>query len=277
MQYFNLGGGTSIKIAASTAPSVSSYDPDAQLFFDAQATAGVTLSVIEMDAVNQLVLDMKTAGIWTKMLAIYPFVGNTATSHKWNLKDPRDLDIAYRLQFFGGMAHNSDGIQGNAINSYADTFLGHNLTRTTGGVSTYLLDNIAQNSAAIRVDSGASVITQILPRWSDGTSYFRAYTTSSISIPNSDSKGFYAVSRISNNQVIVNFKGSNNTYVNTLAAINTDRSYYIMAGHSTLNTAEAIGSRKIAFTTIHNDMDGTDLLNLYAAVQTFQTALGRQV
>ena len=31
------------------------------------------------------------------MKAIYPFVGGTATTHKFNLKDPADINAAFRL------------------------------------------------------------------------------------------------------------------------------------------------------------------------------------
>jgi hypothetical protein len=35
---------------------------------------------------------------------------------------PRDLNVAYRLQFNGGWTHNSNGIQGDGNTAYADTF-----------------------------------------------------------------------------------------------------------------------------------------------------------
>ena len=94
------------------------FDTDAQAFITA---AGITDST-QQNAINQLVLDLKSYSLWTKMSAIYPFVGGTSTTHKFNLKDPRDLDVAYRLAFFGGWTHNANGITGNGTNTYADTF-----------------------------------------------------------------------------------------------------------------------------------------------------------
>jgi hypothetical protein len=253
-------------------PSVQ-FDPDAQAFITAAAITDST----QQNAVNQLVLDMKTTNIWTKMEVVYPFVGGTATSHKWNLKDPRDLDVAYRLSFYGGVTHNSDGIQGNAVNAYADTYLTHSLTRDTGGISTYILNNIAEDSAAIRVDSGSALISQILPRFNDNISYLRAYSTTNITIPNSDSRGFYGTSRINSSSVTVNFKGVNNAYTNSVGTLNsTYKPYYIMAGNGASGT-ERFGSHIIAFTTIHSGMSNDDLLNLYNIVENFQTTLGRNV
>lgn len=54
------------------------FDADAQAFFDRVTTAGGTLTTTEKNATNQLVLDMKSAGIWTAMKAVYPMVGASA-------------------------------------------------------------------------------------------------------------------------------------------------------------------------------------------------------
>ena len=70
-----------------------SYDADAQTFFTAASITDTT----QKSAVNQLVLDLKSANIWTKFKAIYPFVGGTSTTHKYNLVKPTDSDAAYRL------------------------------------------------------------------------------------------------------------------------------------------------------------------------------------
>jgi len=56
-------------------------------------------------------------------LAIYPFVGGTADAHKWNLKDPRDNDSAFRLSFFGGWTHAATGAKPNGTTGYAKTFI----------------------------------------------------------------------------------------------------------------------------------------------------------
>jgi hypothetical protein len=54
------------------------------------------------------------------MQVIYPFVGGTAYTHKFNLKDPRDLDAAFRIQFFGAVTHNNLGVSSSAA-GYGDT------------------------------------------------------------------------------------------------------------------------------------------------------------
>jgi hypothetical protein len=100
-------------------PSVlfpSSVDPDAFRFIE---VAQITDSV-QAAAVSSLVVGLKSNNLWDKMQAIYPFVGGTAYSHKFNLKDPRDSDAAFRIQFFGAVTHSNLGISASAA-GYGDT------------------------------------------------------------------------------------------------------------------------------------------------------------
>ena len=90
---------------------------DAQAFITA---AGIT-DPTQQSAIITLVSDLKAYGIWTKFKAIYPIVGGTASQHKFNLKDPRDLDAAFRLTFATGYTHSSTGMLPNGTTAFADT------------------------------------------------------------------------------------------------------------------------------------------------------------
>jgi len=103
------------------------YDDDTQRFLDASG-----LNESYALALDGLVLGLKAHGLWSKMAAIYPFIGGTADLHKWNLKDPRDTDDAYRLSFIGGiggihtdaLGYQANEHAGTVVNGgYADTHL----------------------------------------------------------------------------------------------------------------------------------------------------------
>jgi hypothetical protein len=98
------------------------FDPDAGAFINASGIGG-----IEAVAVNNLVNQLKTAGLWGKFNAIYPIVGGTATSHKWNLINPQDTNAAYRLTYGGTVTHTADGLAGNGTNGFALTYLAPNV------------------------------------------------------------------------------------------------------------------------------------------------------
>lgn len=70
----------------------------------------------------------------TKVPAIYPFWGGTATMTKFNLVDAQDLNSAHRILWNGGVTHSQTGVAFNGSNAYGDT----NLTpRTKFGTNYY--------------------------------------------------------------------------------------------------------------------------------------------
>ena len=136
-------------------PTPPSYDTDAQAFFTAVEGGGDTLTTTEKDATNQLVLDLKAASLFTVFDAFYPFVGGTASSHKWNLLDPQDTDGAYRMTFLGGMTHSSTGIRGNGTNSVGNThwnYVSESATQTCVGL--YINDGLTATPSS-EYDFGA--------------------------------------------------------------------------------------------------------------------------
>ncbi len=100
------------KSPASVGPT---YDPDAQAFFDGVVASGGSLTDLEKDAVNQLVIDFKDFNIWNTLWHTFPFVGSSSQACKVNLKYPSSTGT-----FVGGFTFNADGITSNGT-SYFDT------------------------------------------------------------------------------------------------------------------------------------------------------------
>jgi hypothetical protein len=253
------------------------YDPDAQAFFTASGLTGAT----ELNAVNQLVLDLKAASIWTKMKAIYPFVGGTAALHKWNLKDPQDTNAAFRLVFSGGWTHSSTGALPNGTNAFANTFLNSatNLSLDSGHFSYYSRTNLI--SASITIDMGS--LKSLPNSYTDlvmggqNINYFRFNNTTGFnSVASTNTLGFFIGSRTASN-VIKTFR-NNSLIINGTAASSATSliNYYI--GASNLNgTATYFASHQCAFASIGDGLTDTDAANFYTAVQNFNTTLTRNV
>ena len=250
----------------------SSYDADAQAFLTATGITDLTIS----NAINDLVIDLKADGIWNKMKAIYPFVGGTAFTHKWNLKDPRDLDVAFRIAFNGTFTHSSNGIAGDGSTAFADTFFipSANLTATSQHISIYSRTNSAQ---AVRDCGSYSVSSEAMVmacRWSDNNGYF---DIGSNFVANFmvDSLGYYLVRKNITNQSSIL---KNGLLLNTATSGDTisNRNIYISALNNN-NTATAFSNRQYAFASIGDGLTDAEVLNSYNLVQTFQTTLGRNV
>jgi len=258
------------------------FDPDALLFI---TNASIT-DTTQKSAINQLVSDLKSANIWTKMKAIYPFVGGTASSHKFNLKDPRDLDAAYRLVFNGGWTHSSTGVLPNGTTAYANTFLSPNsrLNLTSNHFSYYSRSNIA---AAQQIEMGVAdnlaetpLIAFSIRFTGDIYRYFNPdYNVTNISTSNTDSRGFYVGSRTANNSHKT-FKDGNQQGVNTTTITQStlpSSNLYIGVYNFAPGAPAAYSSKESAFASIGDGLTDAEVTAFYNAVQNFQTTLGRQV
>jgi hypothetical protein len=103
-------------------------DPDVNSFFDRVYAAGGDSTGLEALAVNSLVLELKSKGLWTKMKAVYPFVGSNAASNSQNL-----ISSSFTGTFGGTWTSYSGGpISGGG---YFDTGFIPNTQASINGVS----------------------------------------------------------------------------------------------------------------------------------------------
>lgn len=252
------------------------YDSDAQAFFTA---AGIT-DTTQKSAVNQLVLDLKSYSIWTKMKALYPFVGGTASTHKYNLKDPQDTDAAFRLVFSGGWTHASTGALPNGTNAYADTKLALNtLSRDDNSIGIYSRTDLDSGADYGIYDTGSPGSLQSNIK-ATNLWYTRNASNNLNSTSNTDSRGFFQMTRRNSSEYIV----SKNTTKNTISQTATDTSPFSntntipIAAITIAGTPLGYSGREYAFMYIGNSsLNNTELDNFYTAVQAFQTTLSRNV
>ena len=261
--------------AEATSNSLTVFDADAQAFITASGLTGAT----NLTAINQLVVDLKTYGIWTKMKAIYPIIGGTATTHKFNLKNPLDTDAAFRLVFNGGWTHSSNGALPNGTNAYADTFLIPNTAYTVATdahMSFYSRTNVNLNS----IDMGTFDLFQAFQMnfWNGSFSnQTRSVINNAINLGSVDtnSLGFLIANR--SGTTVKNFKNSSiiASGTNSVTAKTTTKIW--IGAQNFNNTFNLPSSRQCAFASIGDGLTDIEAANFYTAVQNFQTTIGRQV
>lgn len=248
-------------------------DTDAQEFLTA---VGITDSTIS-GATNTLVTTMKSDGIWTKMKAIYPMVGGTASNHKWNLKDPRDLDAAFRLQFFGGWTHSANGALPNGTNGYANTFLSPstNLTANNTHVSYYSRTN--GSGFDLGNINGSNILG--LSTGYIGVAYSDQYNfnTARISQSVANSQGFYIGSRINSTTHKLYKNGSQIGTTNNGAAGTPINLSLFLGSLNSSGSGTLYSNKECSFSSIGDGLSDLEVLNLYTIIQTFQTNLGRAI
>jgi hypothetical protein len=246
-----------------------SNDPDAQAFINAAGITGTT----QQSAINTLVVSLKANNIWTKLDAIYPMVGGTATTHKFNLKNPADTNAAYRLSFVGGWTHSSTGALPNGTNAYADTFW-LSSQQNSASVSFYS----RTNTTGLFHEFGAGIVpsTYMLLRYND-LFYGSLNASSDNTVANTNSTGHYLITRTASN-VIKFFKNSGVTVNSTAVSTGIPNvNMIISAWRQDPSTVVRYSNRQCSFATLGTGLNDTESANLYTAIQAFQTTLGRQV
>jgi hypothetical protein len=256
------------------APSV---DPDAQAFITAAAITDST----QQAAINTLVVDLKGYSIWTKMKALYPFVtdktveADIKSQMKFNLKDPRDLDAAFRLTWHGGGSWGANGYTPNGINGYADTNLNDNTILTLNSVHISYYSRTNENVAVIEMGVGLSDGLFIEARTSN-VSYYRVHSSALLQHSDTDSRAFYVANRTASN--VMNAWKNGVKLATSTGASTTKQNFNIYLGAlSTGGTASFPTGKQCAFASIGDGLTDTDAANFYTAVQAFQTTLSRNV
>jgi hypothetical protein len=257
------------------------------LVTDADAFAFVEvvgLNETQAAAINTLVLGLKSNNLWTKMQAIYPFVGGTAYSHKYNLKNTS----VFTATFNGALIHNSYGVGSGSIGTgYIDSnFLD---TRDFTDIS-----SSAHVSIYGTVGNGATGVMQ--PIWNFNPTTFnsngginfqtsnytyggaaRIFGSSNMSVSTTTGLGMNIITRTDATSNSFYYKTPlvdfNSNSVSAFRAAGTQGNIKFLGGVYS-NTTTMLG---LGFASIGEGLSSTDAANLYTVVQAYQTTLGRQV
>ena len=277
------GVGVGIRVGGFTPSGGGGFDSDAQAFFDRVTTAGGTLTTTEKNATNQLVLDMKSASIWTSMKAIYPMVGASAAACAQNLKSS-----SFTGTFSSGWTFASTGVTPNGTSAYMNTGLniGTVLTQTNSHASFY--SRSASDTSLYPTVIGAYGNTSYTeavdlyirrPTPGDkGGGQLGSFSTSVINFTETDARKFAILSRTSATSLKYYTTGilrDTNTTSDTTGFGSVTA--YIGAGNYVTGTAQNFSVLQCAFASLGDGLTDTQASNFYTAVQAMQTTLSRQV
>lgn len=252
--------------------SAPSFDSDTQRFIDATA---ITDTIIQ-NAIDVAVVALKDNGLWSGIYAWYPFVGGSATTHKFNAKDSRDTDDALRLTFFGGITHNANGITGNGSTGYADThfnMLSGGIYRESFGMSQYIR-NAGWSGYAHGIFDGGSSFSGMLRSGTD-LYYFVYGDTSAVGTVATATKLLTQQRSASNLTTLYRSGSSVATSTGATQAFINETMYLL--GRNTLGSALGLSTANLASTLIHKAFSGAEVATLNTIIETFETSLGRNV
>lgn len=253
----------------------------AQAFLNA---TGITDETI-VGAITTLVADLQTYNLWGKMKAVYPFVGDTQETNKFNLINPQDTDEAFRLTFNGGYNINSEGFTPDGSTGYANTYL--NPSQILNQDSTHL-SILGRNGSIQGVDMGCIQFNDTSTELSYRQSFITTFAFSginsseSISLRDAVNENNYLIgSRIDN--TTESYYTINDGNFQNITKVSASLPYLpilIGARQTDLETIDGFlidqfANKTYGFASIGDGLNNTDASNLLTIVSTFLTTLKR--
>lgn len=246
------------------------FDQHALAFLAATAISNVT----QRRAIDALVKDLKNCGAWDKLRAIYPFIGGTSTTHKYNLKDPQDTDAAFRGVFAGTVTHDANGVTGNGTTGYMDT----KFNQSTNGadddehVSVYCRSTTAGGDVLSVNNTGRT----ILILYNTGNALTRSQTSVSTSTANADTLGYHSLNRTASTGYRFRKNATNTNITQDSDVAPANSTFYVLA-RNTAGTAGQFSDGNLAWAAIGRGLTQTEDDNVRIAVEAYQDRLSRGV
>ena len=255
-------------------------DADATAYINAVVTAGGSFSGVEETAINTFYVNLKSDGIYSKLIQMYTFMGGTSSSNAINLINPGTAD----LTFNGTWTHNTTGsfaAQNNA--NYADT--GWN-TLTNAAITTASLawgyqNNNNQTNLNQYGYMGSGTGTSnyaVLGVEGDSLDNFNP-TSTKITVSGvgcSGCKNFNAMARLNTSSVY--YLGYSPTAANS-ATVSTSYGVSPYNGNlhiNNINGANFPSGGRYTFFFIGNGLSSIDLDNLYTKLDTMNASFSNR-
>lgn len=252
--------------------SKTSYTARTTAFLAATGISDTTIA----NALNTMDLALIANGLDTKLNALYPMVGGTATTHKFNFMNPADTDAAFRLTFTGGWTHASTGAKPNGSTGYANTHHASSaLSNTDNHISYYSRTNNTELGAEMGSINGSAAGMHMAVAYAGANSYWGNNCDLSINTPVANSAGLLLITRSAATQKL--YRNATQHVSKAVGANGTTAQPIVLGARNDNGTIGVWSSKECAMASIGTGLDATQESNFYTLIQAFQTALSRNV
>jgi hypothetical protein len=262
------------------------------------AASGVTGSAI-ITALNNLETDLNTYGLTSKMLALYPLVGGTISTVKWNFMNPVDSDAAYRLEVVGNVNIAANGVSGSnkdlggGFNNGLNTNLFQSQIYAAYGdynnhMSFWCVNNPSQVPSGILYPVEVGADDQAGIQYYTNARYYASNTSKTLNLAESGTRfvarttspvsvvGFWCSTRTSSTNLYFYRKQGASVQDDTATGTETQSMSGANVSPISLTTAGGASSnRQIGFVSLGSGLTNTQVQNLATVVENFTTTLGR--
>lgn len=230
--------------------------------------------------VNTLVLVAKSIG-WSKYKYIMPRLGGTASRHGINLINPANTDAAHRQEFFGGWTHGPTGALPNGTNSHINCHISPSQwTYNSFSNGLYLRQGPSTGQMLIGVSDalGLGANTYYFTSVWNATQGVVKYSVVDIFHPKTDGAGLHTFTQGAS-QIKTHYNGILQQTIGNTPQI-AFQSVTVDLYSSCFNFGGAViwrSNKENAFEFASDALTDGENATWYAAIQAFNTSLGRNV
>lgn len=271
-----------VRLRTRTGSTGASYDSDALAWATAVTAAGGTYSTPTLDAVSDFCVSAKANGYWSKINRINLICGNNLTAARVPLKVGGGASIDTNVSFVSGDYSESTGLTGNGSTKHLRTGLTPNGTLTLNDTHLAVYNrapNATGGQIGVGVDDGVSFF-QIYSPLSTGTFFSDQYNSSGaagrVSGAITAPYRLLVASRTASNSHVVYKDGASVASNATSGGGLPNLAFYVFAANSN-GTAGQFTAMPLAAYSIGAGLTAGEVASFSTDIQTFQTALGRQV
>ena len=262
-----------------------SIDPDAQAYLDAIVATGGTIDATITTATDTLFTSLKSAGIYSKLLAFYPMLGATQYSTALNAKR---TNSQFDIDWAGGsdLTYDYSGVTGPR--SIAIDRLGGNthiipdndLTIGSRHMALYV-NNTITNTGGYEMGGGDGNDNVTIVNYYTNGMYFSYGAHNNIA--SSDVNGFY-YSQLSGSSSPYNIQGFRNGVqkINSTTIDSGGAKYLSLLCDNRSNvpffdSGNEASARRMAWASYGDDLTAAQITSFETIINDFQTTLGRNI
>jgi hypothetical protein len=248
----------------------SGFDTDAQAYFGEVGLTDPTYAV----PINQFVLDLKLASLWTPADRIRLYANKNETAALTCIKS-----LAVATTINGPTFTAGQGYAGNASNSYIDSGFapasGVNYQRDSAAIIAYCRGGTATGGFDISASNAGSTVSTLVFRFSDGIAYGSNNTgnTNYASAAAASPVGLYFSTRTDANTQIL-YKDDVQIGTGTQTSTGRTSQNFYEGCRNANGTPDQFTNRQLSFVAYYGGLTASDVTAFKAAFDTLRATMG---
>lgn len=235
--------------------------------------AGIT-DLVERQAIYFLVTELKKAGLWERIVAIYPMRGGTADSCSFNLRATN----RFKITWINAPTFSFNGVVGNGTNQYGNLGLNAFTQLTISDLSISFYSRTS-GVTGIRCGLGVQSSSNDYSVFTQGSAgYARIGSQQTLFTGAPSSTGLFMANRSALNNLKAIHNGElRSTNTTAITAPTVNQVMFILARNFNAGVPDSYTTQQCSFAHVGASMNDQEAAQFYQIVQSYHTILGIQV